>query len=254
MQNLPSPAQYLLRIDDICPTMDRKRWSTIRDIVREHRLRPILAVIPDNQDYKLQKFPPYSGFWEEMREFQAEGATIAVHGYHHLCTERAGSLIPLHHRSEFTGLSLKEQRYRVRAGLTLLRNQGLSPRLFVAPNHSFDRTTLSALREEGLSYLSDGFARVPFTRDGVTWIPQQLWAPMKHQKGLWTICLHSDSTGPRRVAELSRFLKRHGKQFTSFDEVIQTFRSNRLNLFEQAHEKLALWRAVLHRRRMRAQS
>src|SRR5579863_4542436 len=127
MQKLPSPAQYLLRIDDICPTMDRDRWSGMRNLVREFRIRPILAVIPDNQDYKLQKFPPHSGFWEEMRELEAEGATIAVHGLHHLCTERTSSLVPLHRRSEFAGLALKEQRYQIRAGLTLLRNQGLSP-------------------------------------------------------------------------------------------------------------------------------
>src|ERR1700693_4921108 len=103
MLKLPRPAQYLLRIDDICPTMDRERWSNIRDLIRTYEVRPILAVIPDNQDYKLQKFPLYSGFWEEMRELQAEGATIAVHGYRHLCMERRGSLVPLHHRSGFAG-------------------------------------------------------------------------------------------------------------------------------------------------------
>ncbi len=253
MQKLPSPAQYLLRIDDICPTMDRDRWSGMRNLVREFRIRPILAVIPDNQDYKLQKFPPHSGFWEEMRELEAEGATIAVHGLHHLCTERTSSLVPLHRRSEFAGLALKEQRYQIRAGLTLLRNQGLSPRLFVAPNHGFDGATLRALCEEGFPYLSDGFARIPFMRDGVTWIPQQLWAPVNRHKGLWTICFHPDSTGPRRLAELKRFLKKHAEQFTSFDEVIQTFHANRLSLFERLHEQLALWRVMLHRRRMRAQ-
>jgi peptidoglycan/xylan/chitin deacetylase (PgdA/CDA1 family) len=184
-----------------------------------------------------------------MREMQDNGATIAMHGYQHRCTLHAGSLVPLHRKSEFAGLPYNEQRNQIRAGVALLCDRGLLPQLFVAPNHSFDRTTLRALREENLPYLCDGFARIPFLRNGVTWIPQQVWSPVSRGKGLWTICIHPDSTGPRRIGELKRFLERHANQFTSFNEVVEKFPPGKLNIAERLHEQLSLWRLMLHLKR-----
>ncbi len=254
MQTLPRPAQYLLRIDDLSPTVSTERWSAIRELTRQFGLRPLLATIPDNQDEELDSSEPDDRFWVEMHEMEMEGATIALHGYQHQCSNRARSLLPLHRMSEFAGYPLDEQRRRIRAGLDLLRRKGLSPRLFVAPKHSFDRTTLRALREEGLPFLSDGFARIPFTRDGVTWIPQQLWGPAGRSKGLWTICIHPDSMNPRRLAELKRFLGRHSKQFTSFDDVIRRYSANSLSLAERCHEQLAMWRVMIRMKRHRRKS
>ncbi len=254
MQPLPRPAQYLLRVDDLCPTVSPKHWSAVRELIRQFGIRAILAVVPDNQDYALCMSPPDEGFWEDICAMQREGGTIALHGYQHLCTSRTKSLVPLHRRSEFAGHPLAEQCSRIRSGLALLRGRGLNPRLFVAPNHSFDRITLRALREEGLPHLSDGFARVPFLRDGVTWIPQQLWGPVSRSEGLWTICIHPNSTGPQRLNELKVFLKKHRDQFTSFDEVIGRFASVPLSLSERLHERLALWQVAFRFRRHRHRS
>ena len=251
MHRLPRPAQYLLRVDDLCPTMNHQRWSSIRNLVRTFQVRPILAVVPDNQDCNLKTSPPNDRFWEEMREMQSGGATIAMHGYQHQCTLHGESLVPLHLKSEFAGLAYEEQCNRIRAGAALLRDNGLSPRLFVAPNHSFDRTTLRALRDENLPYLCDGFVRIPFMRGGVTWIPQQLWSPVSRSDGLWTICIHPDSTDSCRSAELRRFLERHAGQFTSFSEVVEKFLPGRLSLAERLHERLALWRVMLRLKRER---
>jgi hypothetical protein len=90
--------------------------------------------------------------------------------------------------------------------------------------------------------LSDGFARVPFTKGGMTWIPQQLWGPLEKSKGLWTICIHSNSTHGSEVEELHDFLRSHSAQFTSLDRVLAEFPPVRLGPLERLHEVLALWR------------
>ena len=254
MQRLPKPAQYLLRVDDLCPTVNPEHWSGVRDLIRQFGIHPILAVIPDNQDREVGTSSFNERFWEEMCAMQREGATIALHGYQHRCTSRGKCLLPLHRRSEFAGHPLIEQCNRIRNGLAVLRGRGLNPRLFVAPNHSFDRVTLRALGKEGLPYLSDGFARIPFKRGGVTWIPQQLWGPAWRQKGLWTICIHPDSTGALRLRDLWHFFKKHEDQFTSFDKVIEGFAPGRLSLAERIHEQLALWRVVQRFKRQRHRS
>ena len=216
---IPQPAQYLLRFDDLCPTIARAQWERIHKLITEFGIRPILAVIPDNQDSRLMYSEANPQFWSQMRSLQAAGATIALHGYQHLCVSRGRSLLPLHRRTEFSGVPEVTQLQWIQKGIEILRDQGLHPSVWVAPRHGFDLATLSVLRSAGIGYLSDGFARVPFQRGGLTWIPQQLWGPVSKSKGLWTICIHSNSASRRMVKSLRAFLQAYGKQFTSFERV-----------------------------------
>jgi predicted deacetylase len=248
---IPRPAQYLLRLDDLCPTFDRKAWPRFRELVEEFGIRPILAVVPDNQDAELESSRYDAGFWAEMREMEAVGATIAIHGYRHLCAGRGKSLLGLHYKSEFAGVNLETQRRWIRAGRDILRGWGLNPRLWAAPRHGFDWNTLCALRDEGVGYISDGFARVPFVRGGITWIPQQLWAPVHKTKGLWTICIHPGTARTADVDQLRAFLMEHSTQFTSFDRVAAEFAVRALGMGERIYQRLASGRVQMRNQRAR---
>ena len=248
---IPKPAQYLLRFDDLCPTMSRERWRRFRDVMEEFRIRPILAVIPDNHDPSMELAPYDPSFWSEMRAMEAAGATTAVHGYRHVCSSCGESLLGIHRRSEFAGVDAKTQREWIRKGIAILREHGLNPRLWAAPRHGFDANTLSALHDQGMEYISDGFARISFRRDAVIWIPQQLWSPVPRAKGLWTICIHPCTACASEVDRLRLFLKGHWPQFTSFDRVATEFAERAPGLGERAYERVALWR--VRRRHERAQ-
>jgi predicted deacetylase len=249
---VPRPAQYLLRFDDLCPTVAHTRWQRFLPLIAEFGIRPILAVVPDNQDYELKHEEPDPEFWARMRSMEAAGATIALHGYRHLCNSKGKSLVPLHRHSEFAGVPKEIQRQWIQEGLSILRGHGLNPRLWVAPRHGFDRGTLQALRGEGISLLSDGLARVPFTRGGLTWIPQQLWEPVDKSKGLWTICVHTNTARGSLVDQLLAFLRRHGAQFTSVDRVLAELKPTKLGPAERLYEAFALWRVQAARTRKRA--
>ncbi len=253
---LPTPAQYLLRFDDLCPTVPQERWQRFLPLIAEFHLRPILAVIPANADPELaaaQSAAPDPEFWSKMRALQAAGAEIAMHGYRHLCESRGRTLVGIARRSEFAGVPETTQRAWIRAGLNILRSHGLNPRVFVAPRHGFDARTLRALRAEGIEILSDGFARMPFRRGGLAWIPQQLWAPKEKSSGLWTICLHPATASDREVAELGEFLHRRATQFTSVERVLKEFPPRQLSPRENLYAAYALWRrrASTIRKRMR---
>jgi peptidoglycan/xylan/chitin deacetylase (PgdA/CDA1 family) len=251
---IPRPAQYLLRFDDLCPTVSSAHWQRFLPMLVEFGVRPILAVVPHNHDRDLERAAPAPDFWQHMRTMEASGAAIALHGYRHLCRSKGKSLVPLHTHTEFAGVSADTQRQWSASGLEILRAEGLNPRLWVAPRHGFDRNTLSALRNEGISLLSDGFARVPFTRGGLTWIPQQLWAPVEKSSGLWTICVHPNTVGDSLVDQLRLFLHRHAAQFTSVDRVVEELKPARLSPSERARELLALWKVRASRARKRIAS
>ncbi len=245
---MPIPAQFLLRFDDLCPTVACAGLSRFLPLIDEFGLHPILAVIPNNLDPELQLAPPDPEFWARMRDLQAAGAAIGLHGYSHLCVSRGAGLLPLHRTTEFAGVAEETQRQWIREGLTILRGHGLNPRIWVAPRHGFDRNTLRVLRNEGISLVSDGFARVPFQRDGVTWIPQQLWAPVDKSKGLWTICVHSNTAPDSLVEQLRVFLDQRAGQFTSLDRVLAELKPGNLSLTERVYEAFALRRFQLSRR------
>lgn len=217
-------AQYLLRFDDLCPTFSRKRWERFRPLIEEMGIRPILGVVPDNRDPDLMVAEPATDFWPRMRVLEGAGATIGLHGWQHLCRSMGRSLVGLPCQTEFAGVEEEIQLGWIENGLSTLRNEGLNPTVWVAPRHGTDDATLRALRCAGIDYVSDGLARVPFVRNGVSWIPQQLWGPEEHWSGLWTICIHSNVASDEEVDQLSQFVKTHGSQFTCFERVVEEYR------------------------------
>ncbi len=244
---IPGPAQYLLRFDDLCPAMSRARWQRFLPVVEEFGIHPILAVVPENQDSDLAVAEPDEEFWAEMRRLETAGATIGLHGFRHLSCSRGRSLVPIHRLSEFAGVPRGTQRFWIRSGLQILRQHGLNPKIWVAPRHGFDRNTLAALREEGITLLSDGFARFPFTRDGLTWIPQQLWGPIEKSAGTWTICIHSNTASDFDVRQVADFVRGHFAQFTSVERLESGMPAAPLSVLEHLYAVSTLLRIQVNR-------
>ena len=241
------PAQYLLRIDDLCPTVSRARWPQFQTLIEEFRLQPILAIVPENRDAALNVSAADPSFWEQVRAFESAGAVVGMHGYRHLCNGQGRSRMSLHRASEFAGVPLETQRAWIRAGLEILRDHRLNPRIFVAPRHGFDAGTLSALRAERIALLSDGFARRLFLSDEMTWIPQQLWGPVEKTTGVWTICVHPNTATDAGMEELRAFLRAHAGEFTSVDRLLGERPPTTLTLAERIHAEAALCRFKLFR-------
>ena len=237
-----SAARYLLRFDDLCPTMSRSGWDRFEPLLVEYGIRPILAVVPDNRDPELVHDVADFDFWNRMRQWERAGAVIALHGYRHLCQSSGKALLPLHRFTEFAGVNEGTQRLWIEEGLAILRGHGLHPRLFVAPRHGFDKATLRALRGAEIGTISDGLTPRPFVRNGVTWIPQQLWRPAEQRDGLWTICLHSNSTPNEEVLLLRDFLRAHAPQFISVPEALSSHMSPSISWIERVRGVHAVWR------------
>ena len=54
--------RYMLRFDDICPTMDWKAWDALEKAMDDECIRPIVAVIPDNKDPEFNVGPANPAF------------------------------------------------------------------------------------------------------------------------------------------------------------------------------------------------
>jgi len=207
-------ALYLIRLDDACSEMDSARWQFVEEILDEFKIKPIVAVVPNNLDREIKHQPADPDFWSKVRRWQSKGWSIAMHGHTHVMhptNERL--LVPYYQRSEFAGLSLEQQKMKVRIAWSRFLSEGIEPRIWVAPAHSFNCLTLKALHEEtSIGIVSDGIAWNTFYEHGFYWIPQQMWSFVPRRSGLWTVCLH-----PNEMDERSRVRLHHdiGGEFHS---------------------------------------
>lgn len=215
-------ARYLIRLDDACHTMARSRWQLVEQVLDAHGVRPIVAVIPESRDPKLSFDSADPEFWERVRSWARKGWTVAMHGHTHLMhAVQKAPVLPFYRRSEFAGLTLEEQSVKIRASWQRFLANGVEPRVWVAPAHSFDLLTLQALRRETtIRVVSDGIAWNSYLEHDFNWIPQQLWSLVERPSGLWTVCLHPNKMDDGAVTALDQALGRFKGRVTSVPEVV----------------------------------
>lgn len=214
-------AKYILRFDDVCPTMNWHVWDQVEALLRHENIRPIVAVIPDNRDDSLCVAPPSRDFWGRVRAWSQLGWTVAVHGYQHAYSTTDEGIIGLNDRSEFAGVDRPIQASRLNAALKIFHAQSIYPTTWVAPGHSFDWNTVDCLKELGVRVISDGFFLRPVRQNGCTWLPQQLWRLRWMPAGVWTVCYHINAWRERDIQAFARDLQTYRNQVTSVERVLE---------------------------------
>jgi len=230
-----SQARYLLRFDDICPTMNRAVWDRVEMILSRAGVSPVLAVVPDNQDPQLKVSDPDPLFWDRVRRWQGRGWTIGMHGYQHRFLTSCSGILRVNDYSEFAGLPEPDQEHRLRSGLALLERQSVPSTVWIAPAHSFDETTLKVLKRLGFRYISDGYSSLPYSDNlGLTWVPQQLWSFRRRPFGVWTICFHTNSWSEPDLVAFEENVNRYRSSISSFDEVCSLYSARRYSVVDTA--------------------
>jgi predicted deacetylase len=214
-------AKYIIRLDDACPTMNCEKWDRIEQILDKYSIKPIVAVIPNNEDekQKIDKYDPF--FWDKVREWQQKGWDIAFHGYNHVYTTKNGGLVfKTEKNSEFAGVPFNIQETKIKRGIEIFRQNGIEPKIWVAPSHTFDESTLKALRQHTqIEIISDGIALNPYKRYGYTWIPCNTWQFKHYIHGYWTICVHPNTIVENKLLEMIAFIEKYRKNIIEVKDI-----------------------------------
>ena len=241
-------AEYLVRFDDLCPTTNWDTWNRVEEIVTAHDVRPLVAVVPDNQDPKLDAGSVNDDFWKRVRRWQSDGWTIAMHGYQHLyATDNAG-ICGLRAKSEFAGVPAERQAEMLDAGLAIFGEHRVRADGWIAPGHTFDWTTVSLLRERGVDLIIDGFDLRPHTDHlGSFWIPCQMWSFRPRRSGVWTVCLHTNSWSDADIDRFEADIRDKKAQLTDAASVRQRYAGRRRGIEDRAHTEYRRLRSRLGR-------
>lgn len=213
--------KYLIRLDDACPTMHAKNWDKIELILDQYHIKPMVGVIPSNQDPAQLHSTYDNNFWGKVTKWEKKGWSIALHGYDHVYISSATGINPIWSKSEFAGVPLEIQEQKIAQGVNIFRKNGINPKFFFAPSHTFDLNTLKALEKSSdIKIISDTIATKPYKSHGFIFVPQ-LGGHCQEMKlkGIWTFCLHPSVMDNKSFEDLSIFLKSHNTEFISFNDI-----------------------------------
>jgi len=215
--------RYIIRLDDISPFMDRQKWLRMEGLLDKFGVKPLVGIIPAVADPEVMIDSEDVHFWEKAHEWERKGWVMALHGYDHVYISTAGmeGFNPIWKRSEFAGVSIDEQRGKIRKGVAIFHENGLEPKCFFAPSHTFDKNTLEALRiESGIRMISDTIGRYPYRKGDFVFVPQIVGHCMKiHLSGVYTFCFHPSMMNQNDFERLEEFLSANRSHFIGFDEI-----------------------------------
>jgi predicted deacetylase len=231
--------KFLLRFDDLCPTINWDVWQKLETIMLEENVSPIISVIPDNQDSSFFNAPADSHFWDRVRGWQARGWSIGLHGYQHRYVNKEAGMIGLNHYSEFAGLPLEEQYTKLRKGLEIFAREAVRADVWVAPAHSFDHNTVRALSSLGVKTISDGMSLFPYRDcEGTFWVPQQLWKFRAAPFGVWTVCVHPPDKMFKNADFFRQCIRQHKKSLTTLAAVSEHYANRKHTLVDSGFAHL----------------
>jgi len=206
-----------MRLDDACEKRSIEKWDRFENLLDKYNIKPLVGIIPECRDEQMEIYSEDKGFWNTAKRWEAKGWELALHGFDHVYTTNDGGINPVNARSEFAGLSLDEQKSKIKSGLDILSSHGISPKVFFAPSHTFDENTIDALKSESsIRIVSDTVAFSPYSYKGMTFVPQQTGRARLLPFSLVTFCYHPNIMEDEDFKSLESFLSKYRKRFIPF--------------------------------------
>ena len=213
-----------VRMDDIAPGMDWKKFMDFKALLDEYGIKPLIGVVPDNRDGNLERTEAGckhgqdgerekdgmpEDFWAYIRELQEQGWMVAMHGYQHVYMQKKGGVFPLNLFSEFAGLPLPRQLVMLEKGKGILDSHGIKTDIFMAPAHSYDKNTLKALYQAGFRKITDGFGSRPYVWRKMCFYPIsfRLEGSLKRKKGFTTMVVHANTADQKDMEKYRRIFE-----------------------------------------------
>ena len=209
----------LIRFDDIAPNMSWEMMDKCQKLLNYYDLKPVMGVIPDNQDNELLKYPKRENFWEIVKKWELNDWSIAMHGYNHLYDKETNKKDFFNYggRSEFFGHSYEDQLSKIKKGLEIFEKNNIQIDTFFAPNHTYDRNTFKALKNSGILKIIDGYGLMPYSFNDIRFVPQLFYKLYLLPFGIQSAQIHINYWSDKDYTNFKKFIEKHHKKVISAD-------------------------------------
>ena len=214
----------LVRIDDVSNHMNWKLMNRCEDLFSQYNIKPLLGVIPKNEDEEILKYEKKENFWHQVRTWQSKGWEISMHGYNHVYDSETNKkdFFGYGGRSEFYGHSLEKQINKISKALEIFNNEGVKVKSFFAPNHTYDLNTFKALKENNLTNVIDGYGFFPYNEFEVNFIPQLFYKEIMLPFGIQSTQVHLNYMNENDFSKFEKFIIKNKSRVLEFKEVLNT--------------------------------
>ena len=220
----------LIRMDDITENMNWKLMDECELLFDKYKIKPLLGVIPINQDPELLKYSKNYNFWKRVIDWKNKGWEITMHGCNHLYTQTSdkNDIFGYGGNSEFYGLNYLSQLEKIKTGLEEFKKQKIKVRSFFAPNHIYDNNTLKALKDNDIKIIIDGYGLFPFFKDEILFIPQLFHKEIFLPFGIQSTQMHINDWNEKAFKTFEDFVKRNHSRIVNLDYIVSVANSNNL--------------------------
>ena len=215
--------KILIRFDDIAENMNWHLMAKCEKIFDELNIKPVMGVIPNNQDKDLLIYPKKENFWQIVKKWQLKGWEIAMHGYNHIYDNdtKKKDFFEYGGKSEFYGHSLNSQLKKIKKGLDIFKKNDIKIRTFFSPNHTYDFNTFKALKLSGINEVIDGYGLKPYLENNIKFIPQLFYKPFFLPFGLQTTQIHLNYWTENEFNKFSELIYKNKKKIISYDDALK---------------------------------
>ena len=218
----------LIRMDDISENMNWDFMDKCESLFDKHNIKPLLGVIPINQDPELLKYPKNLKFWERVVNWQNKGWEITMHGCNHLYTQKSDKKDIFNYggHSEFYGLDYSEQLNKIKVGLAEFKNRKIEVRSFFAPNHVYDNNTLKACKDSGIKIIIDGYGLFPYHKFDILFIPQLFYREILLPFGIQSTQIHLNYWDEKYFLNFENFINKNYNKIVDLNYILNLSKSN----------------------------
>jgi predicted deacetylase len=222
----------LIRLDDIAENMNWPLMKKCETLFDKYNIKPLLGVISNNKDSNLLSYPKNDSFWNQVRTWKEKKWEITMHGYTHVYDTETYKKDYFNYggKSEFFGHTYEEQSSRIKKSLDIFNKQNIKIRSFFAPNHTYDLNTLSALQDNKIINIIDGYGLMPFKRNNMNFIPQLFYKEIALPFGIQSTQVHLNYWNEEDFLRFEKFIIKNNSKIISFDDAIKKVNVNKFYL------------------------
>ena len=223
---------FLIRLDDIAENMNWDMMEKVTNLFDKFKIKPVLGIIPNNKDPELLSYPKKNiNFWEQARAWEKKGWEIAMHGNNHVYDKFCSKTdyLGLGGNSEFCSHTYENQLKKIKCGLDKFNNENINIKTFFAPNHTFDKNTLLALKKCGITEIVDGYGLMPYEENGIKFIPQLFYKMIVFPFGIQSFQIHLNYFKQNDFDDLKKFVELNSKKMITYDQAISKLNNNFLS-------------------------
>ena len=213
----------LIRIDDIAENMNWELMEKCEVLFDKYNIKPVLGVIPNNQDKELMNYERKENFWDIVRNWNKKGWEISMHGNNHVYDKKTykKDFFKYGGSSEFFGHDYDTQKNKIDDGLKKFNNENLKIRSFFAPNHTYDENTFSALKANNIINVIDGYGLMPFKKKNINFFPQLFYKEILLPFGIQSTQIHLNYWSEKDFLKFENFVIKNSSKIISFDQAVK---------------------------------